>query len=345
MRVTPIALLMAAASACDNAPPTLTTDQPETPNVTVLSGAEMVSTDSALLVDGERRISFGSGPTGMLLYSFQEFTYGGLYDRINDALVDDQWFMDVGRRIVTAERGDTVFSRALDFGEVTLGGTPFQRLQVDTARVIEGGDGVRVHENGLLYRLLIHGQRLNMDGTTVSFAHQPFFESMVAGAAVPLVAGGSPDVAPAAATVRITAGARVTRLWNGADLDFTRSMPVLRADAPLVVELSRPLEPHRTVIHLTFFQPPPYDLAPEVVGRASAVFLLNERTRRVVIPAAALADVAAHLPIAEGGLVFRIYEYIVVEDLLAIHRLRDGITERLNLLQSNGVGFHVRMKR
>jgi hypothetical protein len=94
-----------------------------------------------------------------------------------------------------------------------------------------------------------------------------------------------------------------------------------------------------------FFQPPPYDLDDEVVSRASAVFMLNERTNRVVIPASALADVASHLPLEQGGFVFRIHEYLVQEDLLEIHRLRDGMTEPLNLLQSNGVGFYVRMMK
>ncbi|MGH9201977.1 MAG: hypothetical protein ACRD2A_12175, partial [Vicinamibacterales bacterium] len=345
MRLTSIAIVVVAAFACETPPPTQNTDRTEVPNVTVLSGAEVVTTDTAVLVNGERLISFGIGPAGMLLVSFQEFSYGGMYEKINDELVDDQSFMDVGRRIVTDARGDTVFSRALDFGEVTLGGSPVSRFQIDTARVIEAGDEVQVYENGLLNRILIYAQRLNLDGSKVTFAHEPFYEHMLAGRAVELRASGSGDIAPTSASLRATVGARVTRLWNGSDLDFEKKMPVLRTDEPLVVELSRPLDPDRTIIVLAFFQPPPYNIDPAVADRASAVFMLKERTRRVVIPAAALADVAAHLPIAEGGLVFRIYEYVVAEDVLEIHRRRDGITEPLNFLQSNGVGFYVRMKR
>lgn len=344
MRRTSIAIVVVAALACDT-PPTQNTDQTEVPNVTVLSGAEVVTTDTAVLVNGERLISFGSGPAGMLLHSFQEFTYGGLYEKLNDELVDDQSFMDVGRRIVTDERGDTVFSRSLDFGEVTLAGSSFSRYEIDTARVFDEGGDVQVYENGLLNRILIYARRLNMDGSTVTFAHEPFYDHMLAGNAVELRASGSGDIAPTSATLRATGGARVTRLWNGEDLDFEKQMPVLRIDEPLVVELSRPLDPDRTIILLAFVQPPPYNIDPEVANRASSVFMLKERTRRVVIPAAALADVAAHLPIAEGGLVFRIYEYIVSEDVLEIHRRRDGITEPLNFLQSNGVGFYVWMRR
>lgn len=345
MRRASISVLVVAAFACETTPPTQNSDRTEVPNVTVLSGAEVVTTDTAVLVNDEELISFGVGPAGLLLYSFQEFTYGGMYEKINDALVDDQSFMDVGRRIVTSERGDTVFSLALDFGAVTLGGSPFTRYQIDTARVIESADEVRVYENGLLNRILIYAHRLNMDGSTVTFAHEPFYEHMLAGGAVELRATGSADISQTSASLRVTAGARVTRLWNGADLEFGKKMPVLRTDAPLVVELSRPLDPDRTIILLAFIQPPPYNIDPAIADRASAVFMLNERTRRVVIPAAALADLAAHLPIAEGGLVFRIYEYEVAEDVLLIHRRRDGITEPLNLLQSKGVGFYVRMKK
>ena len=344
MRGPSIVIVVVAAFACET-PPTQNTDRTEVPNVTVLSGADVVTTDTAVLVNGERLISFGVGPAGMLLHAFQEFTYGGMYEKINDELVDDQSFMDVGRRIVTAERGDTVFSRALDFGEVTLGGSAASRFEIDTAQVIDAGDEVHVYENGLLNRILIYAQRLNMDGSTVTFAHEPFYDRMLAGSAVELRAGGSGDIAPTSALLRATVGARVTRMWNGSDLEFDKKMPVLRTDHPLVVELNRPLDPDRTIILLSFFQPPPYTIDPAIADRASAVFMLNERTRRVVIGADALADVAAHLPIAEGGLVFRIYEYVVAEDVLEINRRRDGVTERLNFLQSNGVGFYVRMKK
>ena len=59
----------------------------------------------------------------------------------------------------------------------------------------------------------------------------------------------------------------------------------------------------------------------------------------------ALAEVASHLPEAEGGFVFRIYEYLVMEDVLEIVRIEDGITEKLSGLQSNGFGLYVQMRR
>ena len=116
----PVAIAVFLASACDSGP----TEPSLVSNVAVLAGVEVVTTDTAVLVDGEPRIRFGDGSRGMGVYHSTTFTYGGLYEPVNDALVNESWFMDVGRRIVTDERGDTVFSRALDFGDVALEGTP-----------------------------------------------------------------------------------------------------------------------------------------------------------------------------------------------------------------------------
>jgi hypothetical protein len=72
--------------------------------------------------------------------------------------------------------------------------------------------------------------------------------------------------------------------------------------------------------------------------------MLNEEADRVVIPASALAEVASRLPLSEGQLMLRIYEYRVMEDVLPIVR-SDGISETLTGVQSNGFGVTVVMKR
>src|SRR5687768_14397679 len=51
---TSIALLAVAASACDSPSPTQNSDRIDDPNVTVLSGADVVTTDTAVLVNGDR---------------------------------------------------------------------------------------------------------------------------------------------------------------------------------------------------------------------------------------------------------------------------------------------------
>jgi hypothetical protein len=191
----------------------------------------------------------------------------------------------------------------------------------------------------------IHIYTVNMDGTAVPFIHEPFYDGMLAGAALELTAGGSDEIAPTSATLTVTVPARVTGLTNGEELDFEHERPLLRNDIPLVVEFSRPLAPDRAVLHLACIPPPGPNLDPEAQRRASAVFALRNLTGRVVIPAAALAEVAAHLPQPEGECIFRIYEYTVAEDVLVIERLKDGITEGLNAVQSNGFGFNVHMTR
>lgn len=212
-------------------------------------------------------------------------------------------------------------------------------------RVFDAGDQVHVYHNYILDRVSIYSHRINMGGSTVSFVHGPFYEHMVAGGAIELTASGSGDIEPASASVTLRAGARVTALSNGDDLDFRRERPVLRPDEPLVVELSRPLDPNRAVLRLSYAPAPGSGVDPDVVRRARAVFQLTETTDRVVIPASALAGIASHLPEEEGGFVFRVYEYLVKQDVLEIVRIENGTAESLSGLQVNVFGFYLRMRR
>ncbi len=339
----PLAAMVCILSspACDPGPTAPNLES----NVTVLPGAEVITTDEAVLVADVAHIQFGNRPRGMYVQHHTEYTYGGLYERINDELVGESWYMDVGRRIVTRESGDTVFYRYLDFGDVALEGTPARHVEQDTVRVFTGGDRVRVYQNYILDRVLIYSHRLNMDGSTVSFVHEPFYERMVGGGEIDLTASGSADIEPTSASLTFRPGARVAVLWNGNDLAFDVERPVLRTDEPLVVELSRPLDPGRSVLILSYAPAPGSGVDPAVVRRASACFQLEKSTDRVVIPAKALAEVASHLPEEEGGFVFRIYEYLVKDDAFEIVRVEDGTSESLSGLQLNSFGFYLRMRR
>lgn len=335
-----VAIAIVLASACDSSPTEPTLES----NVTVLAGAEVTTTDDAVLVGGQPRISFGKAPRGLYVQHFTEFSYGGLHQPVNDELVGDSWYMDVGRTI-TRENGDTIFYRFLDFGDVALEGTRAHHVRIDTVRVYQGGGRVRVYENGILNRVLIYSHRRNMDGTTVTFAHEPFYEEMIAGRAITVTASGSDDIGPTSGAVTLLPGARVTALSNGEPVDFERGRPVLRPHAPLVVELSRPLDPDRSLLYLAYAPPHQSGVDLSVIRRASVSFQLRERTNRVVIPAAALAEAASHLPVEEGEYVFRISEYLVTEDAMEIVRLADGTTESLSGLQVNVFGFLLRMRR
>jgi hypothetical protein len=332
------------ASACDLGS-TEPREQTEVPNVTVLAAAELVTTDTAVLVNGERLIDFGHGPRGIYVGHFTEFTYGGMYERINDELVGESWYMEVGRMIVTDERGDTVFLRSLDFGDVALGGTPARRHETDTVIVLDSRLPVRVYQKVISNRISIYNHRLNMDGSTVTFSHEPYYEHMLAGGAIELTASGSDDIEPTSASLTLRPGMRITSLWNGEHLSFEHVLTEFRTDKPLVVELSRQLDPDRTILHLEWAPPNSFVVDPDVRRRASAVFQLQERTDRLVIPASALAEIASHLPVAEGWFVFRIYEYHVMQDVLEIVRIKDGITESLRAVQSNGFGLYVKIGR
>jgi hypothetical protein len=336
-----IVILIPLLSACDSGPvePNLES------NVTVLTGAEVTTTDDAVLVAGVASIPLGNRPRGMYVQHHTEYTYGGLHQPINNELVGESWYMDVGRSIITRESEDTVFYRYLDFGDVALEGTPALHIEQDTVRTITAGDQVRVYQNHILDRVQINIHRLNLDGSTVSFVPEPFYEHMVGGGAIELTASGSADLQPTSASVTVRPGARVVDLWNGEDLAFDQTRPVLRTDQPLVIELSRSLNPGQSVLRLSYVPPVGSGVALEVLRRASACFQLKRSTDRIVIPAEALAEVASHLPEEEGAFVFRIYEYLVKDDALEIVRVEDGTRQTLSGLQLNSFGFYLRMRR
>lgn len=327
-------------TACESGP---TPPELLASNVTALTGAEVTTTDEAVLIDGEVCIRLGDGPRGMFVQHYQEYTYGGLDGAVNDELVEESWYMDVRRELVTRESGDSIFHRDVDFGNVALEGTPAMRTEIDTAQVYTLPDRVIVLERYILNRVLIYAHRQNMSGSTVAFAHEPFYEEMVAGSPLSLTATGSADIEPLAATVTLRPGARVTGLWNGGDLDFARSRPVLRPDEPLVVELSRPLEPDRSLLLLSYA--PIGGVDRQTYRNASATFQLKAPTDRIVIPASALAQIASHMVEDEGSYVFRILEYLVHEDALEIVYTGDGAEEALDGVQFNIFGFYLELHR
>lgn len=342
-----VVIAVVLAAACDSGPTEQEEqeDRTEVPNVRMLAGAQLVTTDTAVLIDGEQFIIFGGRPIGIFSVHSSEFKYGAFYEWLSDELMGEQWFVDVGRSVVTGTRGDTVFTRYLDFGDVALEGTPAHRFQIDTAIVVDAGDHIRVDENHIWYRILVYSHRINMDGSELTSVREPFYEHMLAGGAVELMAGGSDDIEPTATSLSFGEGVWITALWNGEDLNFEQERPVFRTDEPLVIELSRELDLDRTVLDLCYAPPPPYNTDPEIVRPASAVFQLQETTDRVVIPASALVEIASHLPEPEGVYLLGIGEYTVTQDALQILRIEAGITENLTALESSGCRLQVRMRK
>lgn len=330
--------LLVAVLACDSGvEPTLE------PNVTALFAADVSTTDEGVMVGGTMRIDFGSEPLGIFVQHSTNFRYFGLTGGVNDELWSESWYMDTGRRLSTV-RGDTTFYRSLDFGDVTLEGTPARRHVIDTVRVYETSSGVRVYENGILNRILIYSFRQNADGTTVTFTHEPWYEHMIGGGAIELAGTGSDEIAPFSQPVTLTPGARIESISQGEELDFQHRRPILGTDEPLVVELSRPLDPGRAYLRL-FYVPPCCDPAdPDLLDRARVVFELNHRTDRIVIPASALAELESRLPDKpERVLILQATEYLARDGALEIVHLPEGTPESLSSVQANHIRVYVEM--
>lgn len=322
--------LLAALGACDTGVrPTFE------PNVTALLGADVSTDEGGVTVGGTPHIEFGSQPRGIFVQHFTRYVYSGLTGGVNDELWSDSWYMDTGRTPKTV-RGDTTFYRSLDFGDVTLEGTPARRHVVDTVRLYDTPDGVRVYEKTILNRIVFYSFRQNADGSTVSFAHEPYYERMLDGDALELAATGSEEVAPFSQLVTLTPGARIESISQGGPLDFRNQRPVLDTTDPLVVQLSRPIHPDKAFLRL-FWVPPCCDPAdPELLDRARVVFELNGPTDRVVIPAAPLAELESRLPDdTERVLILQVTEYLARADALEIVHLPEGTRESLSSVQAN----------
>ncbi len=342
----PIAVV---AFGCDTNPfvdPVDGDDLAPEPNVTVLAGGQMVTTDTAVLVNGYSHIDFGDGQRGVFIDHQTEYTYGGgWYEEVNDELWGDSWYIDVELTLRTSGGGDTILFRSLDFGDVWLEETLADRYERDTTEIYEGRDFVMVSENYINSRVLVYAHRYNDDGSGVSFAHEPFYEQMVAGGSIQLTVGGSDEIDSTSSDITVQPGFRVDSIWNGEPVGFQQSMPIFTPDQPLVISFNRPLQPDQTIIHLVFWVTPQNEMNGQISNNARAVFMLNESTSRVVIPASALNQIASHLPDGEGGFLLRIYEYHVMEDLFQIYRLDEGHTMPLKGVQSNMVGFLVKIRR
>lgn len=336
-----VAAVGALASACDSG-----TTEPggDEVNVEVFAGADLTEEEDGVYVGGARRLQLGEDPVGLFLQHSTRYTYGGLNERVNDALVTESWYLDLRYAEITEERGDTIFVRWLDFGDVELGGTAARRTEEEGPMVTETEDHVRVGERYILNRVDIYTHRLNMDGSTVSFTHEPFYEDLMAGQAVELTASGSEDMEPTSASVTVEEGPEVVSLWNGEELDFQEERPVLQPDADLVVELDRPIDPEEALLRIAYAPPPDADVDPSAVERARAVFGLTAPTDRVVIPESALAEVASHLPKDEGGFVFAVSEYDGEDGVLDLVRTEDG-TETLAQRRVSHFTFYLRMQR
>jgi hypothetical protein len=315
------------------------------PNVTVLPAADIVTTDEAVLVAGVPRMDYGARPRGMFAQHAIEYSYGGPFEPLDGDLSDESFYVDVARRVVTGESPDTVRFRYLELGDVALQGTAATVLRIDSVRVFPDPPPVRVYANFILNRVLVYAVERKIGGGSVVFATAPYYQQLLAGGEVNLSATGSSEIEPLLAPVRFASSARVIGLWNGQELDFERSRPVLRTDRPLVIAVSRALDPDRAWIWLAWFPRPGSGADPDAVRRASAVFELHRPTDRIVIPASALADLASHLPGPEGGFVLRISEYLVDDDAFDIGYASDGTAETLSRLQANVVTVLVRIVR
>lgn len=333
--------LVAATAACDGTPTELTLE----PNVAVFAAADVSQTDDAVLVGGTPQIDFGDGVRAILFSHQTRYVYRGVFEHLDsDREKDDSWYMDLRRSRTVEQRADTLFRRAVDFGDVTLDGTLADRLVNPNPFTAQRGDSVWAFDGYLTFRAAFYSYRSVLGGSDVSFRHEPAYDNIVAGRPVTLVVEGSDEVDPASASFALQPGPQVVDLWNGETVDFENSMPELRHDRPLALELDRPVERDRAIIRI--FYAPPNDAGVSEDDRrlASAAFMLLGRSQRIVIPPSALSEMASHLPEPFGRYIIQISEYLVEDDVMDV-RYSDGEEETFSVIRTSSFRIYATMAR
>lgn len=334
-------ILLALSAGCDGTPTELTDE----PNVVVYAAAQVSQTDEALLVAGTPQIDFGNGIRAILFSHQTRYVYSGVFDHLtNEREMDESWYMDFRRSRVIDQRADTLFRRAVDFGDVALDGTLADRL-VNTDRiVVPRGDSVWAFDGYLTFRASFYSHRSVLNASDVSFRHEPAYDNIVAGRPITLVIGGTNEVDPTSASFTVRPGPRVVDLWNGETIDFDRSMPELRHDRPLMIELDRPVDHDRAIVRIFYAPPNDAGVSQEQRRLASAAFMLLGRSNRIVIPPSALGEIAANLPEPVGQFIIQISEYLVEEDVMNV-RYSDGEEEEFAVIRNSSYRIYATMAR
>jgi len=334
-------VLLALSVGCESTP----TEPTYEPNVVVFGAALVSQTNDALLVAGTPHIDFGNGIRSIFLQHSTRYVYRGVFDHLtSDREMDESWYLDFRRSRVIDQRADTLFRRAVDFGDVTLDGVLADRLVIDDPFVVPRGDLLWAFEGYLTFRASFYGFRSVLNGSDVSFRREPAYDNIMAGRPITLAAGGTDEVDPVSASFTVRPGPRVMDLWNGETVDFENSMPELRHDRPLMIELDRPLDPDRTLVRIFYVPPNDAGVSPEQRQLSSAAFMLLGRSQRIVIPPSALAEIARHLPEPVGQFIVQISEYLVDEDVMDV-RYSDGEEERFAVLRVSSFRIYATMAR
>jgi hypothetical protein len=294
--------LAAAAAGCEDM--LVAGPLPEAGNVEFMLGANVVQTDTAVLVNGHPLMRYPSGEEALVLSRLERYDLGGFPELgySQDARHALSWMLQFTHAFPREQVGDSVIYRYHDHGTVTVGGVAMDR-NTDPPFIGPGGPPIRL-ENWVRYILMASVRVDWMHGGAPLQVDAPFHPDLTAGRPIPIRTEGSATVGPVEASIAARPMTRLTGLENRGTMELHGAVPVAHASDPLILTFDRPLDPQRAFLLIHPMQPL------QQSGARAAFVRPAVPSNRVVLPSHILQQ------LVEGAGQQSAYRIIVVEFLV-----------------------------
>lgn len=220
-------------------------------NVDYLLNAQVVTTDTAVVVDGRTIIRFPYNGRALYLERFPGFRYHGWpeHDYPQSVLRADAWWLILRHERPPEERGDSIIRSFVDHGEVTIAGVGADK-RTDPPHF--SAHLPWRYENYVSY----FSRAFTMaewDSGWVTADSAAYFGALRAGEPLTVQTTGSDDVGPITATFAARAFAELVGMENTGEIPIDGAMPEVDVNRPWTLRFNRPLDPaHAYMVLIPF---------------------------------------------------------------------------------------------
>lgn len=297
IRLAAACLLVTVPACSDGAGP-----DSEAGNVDAMIGANVMETDTGLVVPGAWHLRVPSNHEALWLDWFFHHEFGGFpeLDYEQNTRFSESWRIQLTHEKDRVTRNDSTILSFVDHGDAAVESVTMEKLT--TVPHVTPGLAIRF-ENWVRYLTHSYLEVTWLPGHTETFHHQAYHQRLLAGEPIRVTTTGSQDAEAVTATFSAAPMARLLELQSGDALVGLNAdaAPVLRTDRPLIFQFDRALDHERSYI---VFIP-----WPNQGGGAERAFIrLRSSVDRVVIPSSVLAD------LVESAAQERVAYLVVVEE-------------------------------
>jgi hypothetical protein len=333
---TPILVGLLAVAGCDD-PTRPVTDVLE---LVMERGVAVAVSDTAVVVDGQRRLGLPRSDQALAITFQASFEYGGIGRFGTGRLWSEGRFGRFGYQDVE-HRGDTVVVSFHDFGDVLMAGEPMGKI-TEIPDITGTPPYPLEFENFVHYHNTTYHRVAWVDGGEQTFVEAPFDAALASGGDVHLTASGSPTGAPFDVAFRTRPLPALIGLGNGTPLDYRNTRPVLDIREPLLLEFDRRLDPDRSAFVLL---PWNEGLSPESRRAATAFGWPDRAAARVALPAGTLTEVLDATGADNYEFVLFVLQFRHQDDVVTTTDPSTGTDLHMPLVQTAITRFFLRLVR